>query len=1289
MKITALKQGLTAFNLLFVATFMVLALYSAIGQQIFPFIGQYRVSLETYLGEQLGGEVSIRQLSGDMDILTPSVHVEGITLFTRDVPEQSKISIAAIDAVLDPRASLINLTPVFKTVRLSGLYVRIDDVSQTQEDVTEEEDRQLVKRLIEGLLLQQHVELNNVTIEKIKGEESKVLEFDHLVMTGDGFNRLISGDVTYGNTNKIKAGIRLYSQGSPFNLDSFYARGTLDLPNFDVDYWVNELFDVSLFKAFLASAQLSFEFENGLLSYSKLSMTSDAININDGRKVDSVTAQVWAKQESLDDWSFWVEDSQFTLKDKAWRFNDIALNIAKNSQGSRWQTYVKSMDVEYLHQFLKNIKVLPKNIADLLADLSPSGKMSDMNVIMQKDTNDDMTFTVAGEVHNISTLARGGIPALTNVNGVIAATQDSGRIQFDGPQISLAFPNIYQAPFQFSHGKGQVDWFVSEQGVRLVGDGLSFNMDQVETVKGGFKAWLYKDDDFEDKLELNLSLTNAQVLAHQILVPSILSDNLRTWLDQALLSGQANTGQFYLYTGLAKHSVSQSELQLSLSNASMQYLTQWPVVSEIDGDLFVQNDQVYARVNSASTLGGKVKDIQVIYDGVENSTLWIQGQAQGLAGEGFEYFQHTPLQGVVDNVMDTWSMSGSHTTELGLHIPLNSDTQDITADVSTSLSNANLNLTNIDLSFEQIQGNIRYRSSKGLTSSLIRSYLWQQPLKLNISSTMHDEGFSSDIAFEGDIQIQQLKQWLGLSILEPITGQTALAGHFKISGQDNGFTGLELTSKLKGIGIELPEPFLKQKEDEHSFELTMALDDGEKLKIAYDDRLNLALHIKDGSLEAGQVYIGATEAYIPSDQGVEVFGHLDKVNANQWLQVWKNMQPEESLQATVSQSSLLRRINVSTGLLVYDDFEFEQVAVDIKSNQGAWHANISAPIAKGLVVWSQDKPIDIDLDYIHWPALVSNENHSKEAVNPLADVFPNMFPDIDFAVDEIFVGPINYGNWKGKLRATDDTFLLSEIDGRIKKLDVTGQLTWVKSQNPQKIENTSLKIKLSSDDVGGVQAAWRTKPVMEAKSTKMNLDLHWQANPMAIQTHLLNGQASVSLKDGRFIDAGDTGALSAFGILNFGAIGRRLRLDFSDVYESGFHFDSVSARVKFNNGLMSIIDTLDIKGPSAKFAASGTVDLNTKTLNQELSVTFPITSTLPFVAILAGFTPPVAASLFVGEQLVGDQIEKYTSATYKLKGTWDEPDLELMKRFDNKIEGKQDQGFWYRMKDFFGLGGSD
>lgn len=1290
MKKNTLKQGLTAFNLLFVATFMVLALYSAIGQQIFPYIGQYRASLETYLGQQLDGDVSIRQLSGGMDILTPSVHIEGVTLHTDDYPDQPKVSIAAIDAVLDPRSSLFNLTPVFKSVRLSGLYVRVDGDNKKPKQPIEDDDIKLIKQLIESLLLQQQVELNNVTVENIRENETKILQLDHLVMTGDGFNRLITGNVSYGNENKVNAGLRLYSQGSPFKLDTFYARGALDLPDLDVDYWFNEIFDVSLFKSFSASAQLRFEFKDRLLNYSKLSVASPSVYVNDGRKIDAVNATIWAKQKSVDDWRFWLEDSNFKLKNKTWEFNDLAVGISKTMQGSRWQTYLKSMDVSYLHEFLSKVNLIPTELKPLLTELAPIGSVEDMNIIMQNKADGQTSFTVAGEIKNVSTQASGGIPSLTNINGVIAANEKNGRVQFDGPQVTINFPDIYESPFYFPNAKGQVDWFITDEGVRLVGDGLSLEMANVENIMGGFKVWLFDKTSLEDKFELNLSLTNADVAVHHALVPKIVSEDLRDWLDQSLLAGKANSGQYYLFTGLDKNSASQSELQLNLSKAALQYLPQWPVVSDINGNLFVKNDRVYANINQALSLGGDVSSTQIIYDGIDSNTLWVKANVDGLASEGFSYFQHTPLQAVVNNVMDPWSMTGKHVTQLGLSIPLNGGGNSIGADINTRLTQASLNLADIGLSFDQTHGSIRYRTSEGLSASAIQSNLWQQPLIVNIDSVVHEVGFSSDIAFKGNLETTRLKQWLNLPLLEPITGNALVSGYFKISGEKNGFTGLKISSDLKGIDVALPEPFAKQANSAQPFKMKMALDDGQKIKLSYSDNLNLALHLKQGGVQSGQIYLGSTEAYIPNTKGIEVLGHVSQINANEWLNLFQSLQPNTAnhndTQVSRESSSLVRKVDISSDLVVYDDYEFEQVSTQVSPRGNAWDINIQAPIAKGLVTWSEGEPIALDLDYIHWPALNESDDKAAKEVDPLVNVFPSMFTDLDLEVDEIFLGPINYGSWQGKVRSKGDTLSITEIDGTIKKLAVKGQVSWVKSVDETQLQTTSLQLKLASNDVGGIQKAWRSKPVIEAKNAKVNLDFKWQASPAAIQSHLLNGQASVSLRDGRFLEAGDTGALSAFGILNFSAIGRRLRLDFSDVYQSGLHFDSVSGKVNVNDGVMTIVDTLDIKGPSAKFSASGTVNLNTKALKQELSVTFPITSTLPFVAILAGFAPPVAASLFVGEQLVGDQIEKYTSATYKLDGTWDEPNLKLMKRFDNDIEGKQDQGFWYRMKDFFGLG---
>lgn len=1288
MKQNALKQGLNVFNLLFVATFIVLALYSAIGQQIFPFLGQYRPQLETYLSSQLNGDVSIRRLVGDMDVLTPSVRIEGVQLFTDDDPDHAKVSIAAIDAVLDSSRSLLNLTPVFKSVRLSGLYVRVDGDKEESQKPIDEDDVVLVKRMLDALLLQQHVELNNVTVENVRGRETKILHLDHLVMTGDGFNRLITGNMSYGGDNKIKAGIRLYSQGSPFDLDRFYARGALDLPDVDVDYWVNEWFDMSLFKEFSASAQLRFEFQDGLLNYSKLSLASPTVYISDGRKIDSVNAQLWSKQKAVDEWVFWLGDSVFSLKESSWRFGDIGLSIAKNTMGNRWQTHIKKMDLEYLQTFLATVNAVPAKLEPLLTNLQATGTIENMNVIVQQ-AGDDQSVTVVGEIKQLNTLASEGIPGVENVDVVVAANERSGRVQFTGQQTAIEFEGIYDAPLVFEQAQGQVDWFVQGQDIRLIGDGLNLKLNTIDAVRGGFNVWLYGDEKLEDKLALNLSIDNGQVAAHSALVPSILSANLRQWLDSALVDGAIDTGHLYLYSGLNADSQNQLELYLGVKNATLKYQEQWPVVKELSGQLFIHNDQVLVNVDTAQTLGGRANQGQIIFDGVEDNQLWVQTRVEGDMSEGLAYFQQTPLQSVVNSVMDPWQSQGQHATDLKLRIPLSGDEAGILADVSTRINNGALNISDVGLEFKQVKGAIDYKNSQGITSSGLSATLWQQPLQAKIASQVHTQGFSTDISFNGPVEIQSLKDWIKLDLLKPISGKTSLNGHFKISGENNGFTGLELSSNLSGIKLALPEPFMKATSEEQAFKLRLALDDGQKLFISYADQMSLAMHLKNAEVKSGQVYLGATEAYIPSTPGLVIQGHVAQVDVQPWLDVWQKLDLKRNSSNDTS-PSLIRQINVSTDQLTYQDRVFEQVKADIQVQQNAWNIQLDAPIAKGLIVLAENQPLGLDLDYIHWPALLEPIEKESEGVEEdlFAALTPDMFPDVNLKVGEIFFGPRNYGRWHAKMRSKDGVLSITDIDGTIKKLDVKGSVTWEKQQDPSQLplQETRINLKLASNDVGGVQKAWQTKPVLEAKDTKANLDLNWQASPSAIDAHLLNGSATISLKDGRFLDAGETGALSAFGILNFAAIGRRLRLDFSDVYQSGLHFDSVSGKMAIKDGVMTIVDTLDIKGPSAKFAASGSVNLNNKMLNQELSVTFPITSTLPFVAILAGFAPPVAASLFVGEQLVGDQIEKYTSATYSLTGPWDEPKLQLMKRFDNEIEGKQDKGFWYRMKDFFGLG---
>ena len=145
-------------------------------------------------------------------------------------------------------------------------------------------------------------------------------------------------------------------------------------------------------------------------------------------------------------------------------------------------------------------------------------------------------------------------------------------------------------------------------------------------------------------------------------------------------------------------------------------------------------------------------------------------------------------------------------------------------------------------------------------------------------------------------------------------------------------------------------------------------------------------------------------------------------------------------------------------------------------------------------------------------------------------------------------------------------------------------------------------------------------------------------------------------------------------------------LDFSDLYESGVAFDLMKSRLSIEDGLITFVEPLWIDGPSAKFQTRGTVNLVTEELDQQLIVTFPITSSLPLVAVLAGLAPQVAASIYVTEKLIGEELEQFTSARYNVSGTITEPKMKIDQAFNNELEGKESKSFTDRILNIFGIG---
>ncbi|EAT11097.1 TIGR02099 family protein [Bermanella marisrubri] len=1275
MKRTVLKQSLNSLNLFLVAAFLLMALYSAIGQQVFPYIGQYRQNLEQFLSEQLNSQVDIRSLSGDMNVLVPSIQMEGITIAGKSA-RQANLSIASIDAVLNPRLSLINLKPVFDRVRLSGLYLSLGDGEPTDS----QNNPVGLKSLIQNLLLQQYLELNNVTVDFGDG---RTVELDHVVMTGDGFHRLMTGSVVYGEEKSIRASLQLYSEGDPWDLSQFYARGNLDVANADVAYWLKNLFDLSTFESFSPSMNLGFEFKEGLLNYAKFNVSSPRVEMQDYANLKAVNTQFWVKQLSLNSWSIWFDKAKFNLKQEPWQFENFGLNLSRKGQDNRWQYYIQDIELSYLENLLYDLELMPETLDETLDSLRPQGNLRDANLIVNQSPSKETQYNFVARLNDIQLNPYKGAPGIKHVSGVVAANKDGGRVQFESDGAQFNFANIYEQALASTTSKGQVDWRIDQKSIRVTSQDLNIQLADLGRVSGGFDLLLNKASPANDQLLLNLALSNVPVAAHKRLVPKIAGENLTNWLDGALLGGTIQNGQLLLLSELQESdSQLQLELLLNAREGRLRYMDEWPSVQDIHGSVWVQNSKVLGRFEQGQSLGGELSNVSLSYDAEEN-WLAISSGVKGDSEELLAYFQDTPLKKVVNEQLQDWSITGQHETQLGLFIPL--DEGEPIVDVATQIKQSDLSLQG--LIFEQTAGSIYYSSSQGLSSNSIDTRLWQEDVRLNIVSDVSESGFSPEIRFDGTANMKGLKQWLSLSLLTPIEGRTNVSGSFYINRLQDGFTGIELSSQLKGLKVDAPKPYGKVENDEKPLKLSYRLNDRQEFRLSYADKLSLAMLLKDQSIFSGQVYLGATEAYIPTSQGLLVEGHLSHIPLDQWQQTWRSIDSASSNDTQVqANASFIKEIKVSTDRLSYKDDHVKDVQASIRPQAKGWRLDVTSPIITGRIDYESDQPLNLDLDYIHWPATVNSE---KIDLEPQEDLFtnidPKQVPALRLSVDEIFVGPTNYGSWSLDLDSDGQQIFINNIDGFIKKLSVKGSAQWQKARANQP-PLTSVDLRLASNDVAGIQAAWRTKPVMDADSADAQLIVNWQGSPLQFNNETLNGSTTIRLRDGLFMETGDTGALNAFGILNFAAIGRRLRLDFSDLYQSGIHFDSVDVKANIDNGLIRIVDTLDINGPAADFSASGTVNLNTKELNQQLSVTFPVTSSLPFVAILAGFAPPVAASLFFGEKIVGDEIEKFTSATYDVKGTWDKPKLSLRKRFDNEIEGKQDKGFWFRMKRFFGLG---
>ncbi len=1322
------------------------ALYTSAGRQLIPLVETWQPDLEQQLARQLGQPVTIGQMEGDWRYLSPILRLRDITVGV--APDQ--VYLQRVELELDVSASAFYQLPVFKRIEVEGLELSLrrhqqqwfigqnwmlpwqegdsgdvaepPDSSQPQTlGPRQPEQRPLWARLLE---LQQRMEITDSHIQVLNdnGKTDRLL-IKQLLWRHQGGSQSIRGNLAWGREQLADISLNAVLDGQiwPWSEQSGEVFAYVEPQSWT--RWIPDDLPLGLtFDNLDAGAEIWLKIRKGDLYQVYADLNLEQLDLTTREQPLSLTEgriQLGGEHNG-DDWHMRIMPA---LGDTI-PFHDFTISAISLPDQRGWQLGLAQLEINQALDYLLGHGLLPDPFDRYLSHIQPGGQAQDVRISFLPGATD--TVDVRADLRGVHGTTYKGIPGVQGLNGQLHLQPRIGRINFKDQAVTVDLQGVYQQPWQMDAVSGALHWRIQPDESRIWLTDMRGRWQHLQLRSELSMTLPSRASGRDSSFSLLLGLPAASMADRSRLLPDLLEPEVRQWLDTALLAGSFSNGAFLLNGVLEEGRPNNSlttQLYMDIKQGELEYLKGWPLMRNVTGRILLDTPSVDAWVDGADTLGGHIAPqgghIRLRNTPDKPTRLFIDGQLTGESGEALRYFTETPLQDMVGHAFDHWQGQGSLNAKMSLEMALGSSDDNPLVRIAAQLDNNRLRLDDLNLDISSLTGSLIYDSVAGLSSTDLQGEVMGGKVTAVMTSTTMANGFTTRLRADGRATLAAFKQWMPMFLLDPISGELGYRATLDLNtvSSDVRFT---LDTTLDGTRIDYPAPLGKAADDAtHPLHITVRPGRETRITMNYDDRIRGVFALDNQGLNRGQVYLGNSEPFLPSDAGVEIRGQLDTpVKAEEWWAMWLRLQPLvaaetsaniKSGSATVTgtgssgatTANPLRLVDLTFTRLDAWTLATGQTHVVAGQNWGEWQTHIDSDLISGdVVLGAGSEPVAIALDYLHLPqtdevveepdarGLLLGEtpaNKQLETVlanDALKDLVPAELLPMDINIAEFIVGSRNFGRWSLSSRAVENGLALTINDSDMKGLHFSGDIRWLLENDGHHTYIDRLQVR--GKDLGKVQKAFRQEPIIEGKELSSSMSLSWRGSPLAFNPMSLNGLATLRINDGVWKTEG-TGALKAFGILNFNSITRRLQLDFTDLYQSGLAFDVMKAKASILQGKLTFSEPLVVDGPGAKFLMSGSTDLVAETLDMKLAVTFPVTGSLPLVAILAGFAAPVAGAIYVTEKLIGDELEKFTSASYDVTGRWSAPKMQIRQAFDNEVDGKKSRSFKQRFLSIFGL----
>ena len=1266
-KLKPLVRGLGIAAILLVIGMIVIIF---IGRQSIGQLDQLRPTLKTFISSSTGMQVELSPISGQWPELVPVVEFQAVNLL--DIDGESVFRLEQGRADLDILKSIQQQTTIWRDLSVKKLELSLEENAQGNwrlKGFVGQSDQDLAV-ILKPFIYSQLIRLDSIVFNLTSYSGRKIQLYGDQV--------LIENDVDFHRSQMslrleeegLPAKFILEAYGDPADGDNFYAKGYLNFEALNLTQslktftqsFIPELANTLGHSEVKTGGEIWLDIQPGLELNFQGNIELSKIPLNwiaeDIPTVSKLKTQLRGWYQPASDWGASLQSLTFNWGSKAITPIDMLFTQQLGSSEQEFDVSFKSIDFSLLNDLLSQGEIMPDAIKDRLLSMDPEGSLASLSL-----GRNQQGFYFAANLDDCNMNPYKGFPGLKNINGYLEIQQSKGLFHIaDNDGFEIFFPRSYKDYLPINEAKGTIyfDW-QSAQQLEVISDAISTKMEAGDSQVRFSIEQPRLGDDRTPELNLLIGARDLDLSLTDKYLPFTMPQQSSDWVKNSIKSGNLSQFGLQFRSGPPRKDRLSRTMQLLFKTelAVIKFNPLWPQLNQVDGLFLVDDGRFSGRIMSADLEQASLTNTSIRYENnqpADNKRWIIDGLLDADLSTMVNILAQSPVKKNLGSMKD-WSFSGETQTLVHLELPVKtkqlSERQTPQYKIVSKIDNGAMKISGSPIALQNLSAEIEFSDIKGIVSDSLVANLWGQPL----NARLFKDNYRQQLSFNTKVMPENLNKFVNIPWKELISGAieiNALLAN-KSSNPKEGF-GLDISSNLEGVAINLPAPFAKSENSLKELQLRLHFNPSlSRLESKLGELWVSDIFYQQGRFERGSISFNRDDISPKVNQFV-LGANLPTIDIDQW-------RPVKELFSTDSKnpSSLQTEFDLNLDHWQIFGTRFENISATITPLSKNTEIVFNSDTAAGQVIL----PVNgTGVPQVNLSKLMLQ----KSTVNSEQAIDPRNITAVDFSVDQLSLAAKDLGSVSFQVRPEISGASFSNISGDIFGLNPGAFV----SEAPTDFfwgyngeEHLSKLVgPIGLDNIGHFFDSMGMPPVIDSKSGRLDADMMWQDVPWAVNKSNLEGELKLNLSEGSFYkDSGGAGtALKLVSLFNFANWLRRLKLDFSDVVGKNLAYNRLNGTLSFDRGLLSMKQPLKMKMPSGRMSIAGDFNMLDETADAQLVATLPVTTNLPWLAGVAGGLP-AALGVYVTGKLVEKQVDRLSSISYELEGSWDDIKVSVDKIF--------------------------